>query len=368
VIGVAALSVFSSNLRLLAEEQQLRNSCSVDRNIAGCTRIVQDQSTGNAVRAAAYLNRGLGYHGKNDYDRAIADYIEAIKIDSNDATAYYNRGLAYHAKGDTERAIADYSAAIKLDPKYESALEADFRALDAVAYDKLIAQQRHRREELRSEEVAKLLNQIKETSPKNLDQLRDIYSRLMSLDDNPAYKAKKDALSAQIAEASRKAEITRLLDELKTIPPTELSRIYTLYEELTVLDPKNEEFKKKREAINKQLQAMVKEQKAEKTKKATDEKQWTKEVLLISVLRTKMQNPASFQLERALRMKDGILCITYRGTNSFNATVPGRAVIDTKTTGASTGEEAWSKYCAGKTGEDISSIRHAIFDVSGLVR
>jgi hypothetical protein len=67
-------------------------------------------------------------------------------------------------------------------------------------------------------------------------------------------------------------------------------------------------------------------------------------------------------------MKDGNLCISYRGTNSFNATVLDRAVIDPKTVAGSTEDAVIAKYCAGKTGEDISSIRHAIFDVSGLIR
>jgi hypothetical protein len=77
-----------------------------------------------------------------------------------------------------------------------------------------------------------------------------------------------------------------------------------------------------------------------------------------------MKNPASFKLEQASRMKDGTLCLSYRATNSFNAIVPGRAVIS-KTTIATSDDESrfvplWNKLCANKSGEDISYIRRAL--------
>jgi tetratricopeptide (TPR) repeat protein len=66
--------------------------------------------------SAAYFNRGIAYYFKSDYDRAITDYTQAIKLDPNDASAYYNRGIAYRNKDDYDRAITDYTQAIKLDP------------------------------------------------------------------------------------------------------------------------------------------------------------------------------------------------------------------------------------------------------------
>ena len=66
--------------------------------------------------ANAYGNRGIAYGEKGDYDRAIADYNQAIRLDPNDPAAYYNRGIAYRRNGDYDRAIADYTQAIRLDP------------------------------------------------------------------------------------------------------------------------------------------------------------------------------------------------------------------------------------------------------------
>ena len=68
--------------------------------------------------AFIYGNRGSAYHSKGDYDRAIADYTQYIKLDPNNVTVYNNRGAAYNDKGDYDRAIADFNQAIKLDPNF----------------------------------------------------------------------------------------------------------------------------------------------------------------------------------------------------------------------------------------------------------
>jgi len=51
-----------------------------------------------------------------DYNMAIADFTEAIRLDSNDAYIYNLRGLSYEKKGDKNKAIADFEAALKLEP------------------------------------------------------------------------------------------------------------------------------------------------------------------------------------------------------------------------------------------------------------
>ena len=56
-----------------------------------------------------------------DYEQVIAEYSEAISLDSGDAEAYVCRGTAYRRIGDYERAAADYTAAIALDPDYADA-------------------------------------------------------------------------------------------------------------------------------------------------------------------------------------------------------------------------------------------------------
>jgi len=61
--------------------------------------------------AQAYVNRGLD--SKGDFDRAIADFTQAIRLDPKYLEAYLYRAVAYQNKGDNDRAIADYSQLIR---------------------------------------------------------------------------------------------------------------------------------------------------------------------------------------------------------------------------------------------------------------
>ena len=69
----------------------------------------------------AYYNRGLAYSGKEDYDKAITSYTEAIWLNPNNAGYYVDRGLAYSGKKDYDRAEADFDAALRIDPDNERA-------------------------------------------------------------------------------------------------------------------------------------------------------------------------------------------------------------------------------------------------------
>ena len=90
---------------------------SVDQRTNSCTAIIQSGKETLANLALAYNNRGMTYNGTGEYDRAIADYSEAIRLNPKDPAAYNNRGNAYSRKGEYDRAIADLNEAIRLDPK-----------------------------------------------------------------------------------------------------------------------------------------------------------------------------------------------------------------------------------------------------------
>ncbi len=64
----------------------------------------------------AYNNRGNIYKAKGDYDKAIPDYNEAIRLDATYVPAYINRGIVRAAMGDNKKAMADYNVAVMLDP------------------------------------------------------------------------------------------------------------------------------------------------------------------------------------------------------------------------------------------------------------
>ncbi len=78
--------------------------------------------------ADAYFNRGNAYFNKGQYDQAIADYTEAIEINPRLAEAYAKRGLAYaQGKGQFDQALSDFNKAIGINPRY--AMAYNYRAV-----------------------------------------------------------------------------------------------------------------------------------------------------------------------------------------------------------------------------------------------
>ena len=66
--------------------------------------------------AAFYLTRSGLHLRRGNFDQAITDCDEAIRLEPGKAHAYGQRGKAWAGMGDTDRALADYDAAIHLDP------------------------------------------------------------------------------------------------------------------------------------------------------------------------------------------------------------------------------------------------------------
>ena len=61
-------------------------------------------------------NRGVAYQKKGEYDLAIADLDEAIRLDPAYAESLANRAETYLKKAMFDRAAQDFDAAIKLTP------------------------------------------------------------------------------------------------------------------------------------------------------------------------------------------------------------------------------------------------------------
>jgi tetratricopeptide (TPR) repeat protein len=92
-----------------------------DAQIRSCSTLIDSGRETPHRAAVAYDSRGIAYANKGDFDGAIADFNEAIRLDPKNAAAYSNRGNAYNDKGDHERAILDLDEAIRLDPKRAAA-------------------------------------------------------------------------------------------------------------------------------------------------------------------------------------------------------------------------------------------------------
>ena len=119
-----------SDSQWVLRESQARSWCAgpdtaitPDLRISGCTTLIQSGRETQSILAVAFCNRGNAYQDyKGDYDRAIQDYDQAIRLKPDYAIAFYNRGYAYQHKGDYDRAIQDYDQAVRLKPDDAAAL------------------------------------------------------------------------------------------------------------------------------------------------------------------------------------------------------------------------------------------------------
>jgi tetratricopeptide (TPR) repeat protein len=81
--------------------------------IDACTQILQS----DPLDFNALANRGVGFRVKGDYDRAIADFNAAFRVNPEIAGLYLERGLAYEARSEHLLAISDFDEAIRRKPE-----------------------------------------------------------------------------------------------------------------------------------------------------------------------------------------------------------------------------------------------------------
>ncbi len=97
---------------------------SPEAQMSGCTALIEANLQGGRDKprllAVAHNNRGNVLTGKGEYDRAIEDYNQSIKLHADNPKAFNNRGVVYLKKGEYDRAIQDFNEAIKLAPGYAS--------------------------------------------------------------------------------------------------------------------------------------------------------------------------------------------------------------------------------------------------------
>jgi tetratricopeptide (TPR) repeat protein len=121
VVGVAGLCRaddarrdFDNRSRCFAPD----GAVSPEQRRESCTAVIESPGQTRQALVVAYDNRGIHYSRKGEYDRAIPDFDEAIRLDPKFAQAYNNRGIAYNNKGSYDHAIADFDEAIRLNPKF----------------------------------------------------------------------------------------------------------------------------------------------------------------------------------------------------------------------------------------------------------
>jgi tetratricopeptide (TPR) repeat protein len=119
VLFTAGAGLFPASAQTMQDWEWCKatEGVSLDLQIKGCTALIDSGKQPKDVLAAAYNYRGYTWHGKRQFERAIQDYSQAIRVMPDYADAYSNRGADYNNLGRWDLAIRDLTEAIRLDPK-----------------------------------------------------------------------------------------------------------------------------------------------------------------------------------------------------------------------------------------------------------
>ena len=80
--------------------------------VAGLTAAIARQPN----NAGSYVERAGLYYEREEYDRALADYEQALRLAPDNADAYLGRGCVRLQRDENDLALADFSAVIRLAP------------------------------------------------------------------------------------------------------------------------------------------------------------------------------------------------------------------------------------------------------------
>src|SRR5215469_13481613 len=86
--------------------------------IKACSWLIAHGQQKDSDLAVSFVNRGVAYQQKGDFNKAAFDYTQAMTLMPDYALAYVNMGSLYDADGQYDRAIGFYDKAITAKPEF----------------------------------------------------------------------------------------------------------------------------------------------------------------------------------------------------------------------------------------------------------
>jgi tetratricopeptide (TPR) repeat protein len=114
-------NVVGNNGYLLGNQPQLHGINSENQYIPDNIHLPPQENEVNHNNTVDFKQRGDFHYEFGDYQRAIADYTQAIALNLHDIDAYYQRGNCYSQLGDKQAAIEDYTQVININSYYGDA-------------------------------------------------------------------------------------------------------------------------------------------------------------------------------------------------------------------------------------------------------
>ena len=95
-----------------------------DLRIGACTALIRSGSESDHALASTFNDRATAYYDRGDYDRAIADYTVALRLEPDAPEPLGNRCWIHAIRGRIDAALADCNRSIALDPDNPDARDA----------------------------------------------------------------------------------------------------------------------------------------------------------------------------------------------------------------------------------------------------
>ncbi len=109
IIVLMIASSVSNGMQRRKIEMQCRNG-----DIDICTKLIESKVLKPKELIMAHVFRGYHYDKKGEYDKALGDFNEAIKMDAEEPALYLQRAGVFNDKSDFGSAIPDFNTVIKL--------------------------------------------------------------------------------------------------------------------------------------------------------------------------------------------------------------------------------------------------------------
>ena len=122
---MAAVFAFGTAAALATVDDPTLDCLSEDNNrrISGCSALINTPGLPDEQRSLAFGMRALAYSLLGMFDKALADYDEALKIRPDYPLALNNRAWAYYKLGRPSEGVQDVERALQLAPASPFALD-----------------------------------------------------------------------------------------------------------------------------------------------------------------------------------------------------------------------------------------------------